>query len=395
MDVVLERIAAWEAAGLIDSAAAARLREAETSRSATVAAPAAPAQEVGMSAPGAARRAAVPLAGAFGPAVSIVEMFAYLGGAFLLGAYGAFVGRIAASSDSRDLIGGTGAALAALVVAAAGLWLRGGDARRRRAAGVFFAVATGAAALSGWAFATAAGLTSTQVNVAAAVVATLAAIAFRAIQPALLTQATLLGASTALAAFVLDWLQSIVDPGQRFDDFGNPVLTGRPDPLPVLLFAAAWWLAFAVILGVLALREDGGHVADREAAGRRAGLTRLWAGLVAVVGLATAMTRSDYRAANDFGRVLEPWVGDALLLALAGVLVERAFRRDATAFIVAAAIAVITALSDFNFTYLSSSTEVGLLLEGLILLGAGFAADRLRRRVGGAGPGQPATPAAA
>ena len=47
------------------------------------------------------------------------------------------------------------------------------------------------------------------------------------------------------------------------------------------------------------------------------------------------------------------------------------------------------ALSDFNFAYLSSTTEVGLLIEGLILIAAGLAADRLRRRLGG--PGSPPT----
>jgi hypothetical protein len=39
------------------------------------------------------------------------------------------------------------------------------------------------------------------------------------------------------------------------------------------------------------------------------------------------------------------------------------------------------ALSDFNFNYLSTTTEVGLLIEGVILLAAGFAADRVRRRI--------------
>jgi hypothetical protein len=48
----------------------------------------------------------------------------------------------------------------------------------------------------------------------------------------------------------------------------------------------------------------------------------------------------------------------------------------------AAALGLMVALSDFNFTYLSSSTELGLLIEGVILLGAGVAADRLRRRIG-------------
>lgn len=394
MDAVLERIAAWEAAGLIDAVTAARLRQAELSRPAEPSSSGLPIEAPG---PGGARHPSSALAEALGPPVSIVEMFAYLGGTFLLGAYGAFVGRIAAETQSRDLVSGVGAAIAAQVVTAVAFALRRGDARRRRAAGAFLAVATGAFMLSGYSFASAARLEPVEINLVAASVATVAAIAFRVIHPALLTQATMLAAATALAAFVLDWLRSIVDVGVRFDESGNLVPTDRPDQLPLVIFAAAWWLAFAVILGGLALREAAGTQPDVAAARRRAGLTRLWAGLVAVIGLTTAVMRSDYRTANDYGRVLEPWIGDLALVVLAAVLVERAFRRDANAFILAAAIALIAALTDFNFTYLSSSTEVGLLIEGLILLGAGFAADRLRRRVGGSGvdPGRPITPATA
>ena len=77
--------------------------------------------------------------------------------------------------------------------------------------------------------------------------------------------------------------------------------------------------------------------------------------------------------------------------------VERAFRRDANTFVYTAALGLMVALSDFNFTYLSSSTELGLLIEGTILLGAGFAADRLRRRIGHPAPepeiAAPAAPA--
>ena len=62
---------------------------------------------------------------------------------------------------------------------------------------------------------------------------------------------------------------------------------------------------------------------------------------------------------------------------------RRAFRRGANTFVYAAALALIIALTDFNFSYLSDSTEVGLLIEGLILLGAGFAVSKLRQRIGG------------
>ena len=80
------------------------------------------------------------------------------------------------------------------------------------------------------------------------------------------------------------------------------------------------------------------------------------------------------------------------MLVLAAVLVERAFRRDATSFIYAAALGLIVALTDFNVSYLSNSTEIALLIEGLILLGVGVAADRLRRRIGQSGDTPPVQP---
>ena len=80
------------------------------------------------------------------------------------------------------------------------------------------------------------------------------------------------------------------------------------------------------------------------------------------------------------------------MLVLAAVLVERAFRRDATSFIYAAALGLIVALTDFNVSYLSNSTEIALLIEGLILLGVGVAADRLRRRIGRSGDAPPVEP---
>jgi hypothetical protein len=111
-------------------------------------------------------------------------------------------------------------------------------------------------------------------------------------------------------------------------------------------------------------------------------VTRLWAGLVAVIGLASAVTRSSYDSAAGYARAIEPWVGDLAIILLAAILVERAFRRDASTYVYAAALGLMIALTDFNFTYLSSSTDVGLLIEGIILLVAGIGADRLRRRIG-------------
>ena len=122
-------------------------------------------------------------------------------------------------------------------------------------------------------------------------------------------------------------------------------------------------------------------------------MTRFWAGLVAVVGLASALTQTGNLGDDRYGRVLEPWIADVAILALAAILTERAFRRGSNAFILAAAIGLIIALTDFNFSYLSESTDVGLLIEGGILLAVGFTGDRLRRRLDHAG-GVPPAPVA-
>jgi hypothetical protein len=363
MDSVLERIAAWEAAGLIDAATAERLRASEAARPADVGAPARPGPSQ--------------LASSFGPPVSIGEMFAYLGGAFLLGGYAALVARLSSEAADPDIWRAAGAALAALAAAIAAIQLLRGDARRRRAAGVFFGVSVASLFAAWLALGNVIGLDGSPATALGAAAAALGALLFRQIHPALLTQFALLAAITGLVAAVLDWLRSVVSPT---GEFGEPVATGL-DPIMLVAVSAIAWLGLALVFGWLALREARlGQ--DRDAAVRRASLTRMWAGLTAVLGLTSAVTRSGTLGSNEFGRVLEPWIGDLALLVLAAVLVERAFRRDSNAFVYAAAIAVMIALSDFNFSYLSATTEVGLLIEGVILLGAAFAADRLRRRIG-------------
>jgi hypothetical protein len=389
MDQVLERIAAWEAAGVIDSATADRLRLAETER---------PSKGESATRPGPSSIASV-----FGPGVTIGEMFAYLGGAFLLGAYETFVFR-AAGPDGPPLLPITiGTAIAAIALALLGAYLMKGDARRRRAAGVMFALAVAHIGSAGVAAAGAANLGWPAAGVIGAAAATLAAIAFRLVHPALLTQVALLASITSFAALLLSWLESVVFPAPSFDRIGEFIPEGGPDPLLLVAISAAWWLAVAVIIGLIGLREA--RNAGDDAAGRRAALTRLWAGLVAVIGLATSVSRSAYLEWSGYTRVVQPWVGDLAILVLSAILVERAFRRETSAYVYAAALGLMIALTDFNFTYLSSSTEVGLLIEGVILLAVGVGADRLRRRIGqsappsaaadepAAGPDTPATPA--
>lgn len=376
MDTVLERIAAWQAAGLIDAETAERLRADEGAH--RLAHPA-PTQSADESARDRVRGPST-IGQMLGPGVSIGEMFSYLGGAFLLAAYDAFLVRTAGFGPNAELTMTLGLGAAAVVLTVIGLVLRRGDERRRRASGVVFAVSVAQAAGAGAGIAMLLDVGPEVVGVVVALIAAAVAVGHRLVQPALLTQLTMLAALTGLAAAILSWFTAIVAPGPAFTEFGEVAENGvRTDPLLAVIVSAGAWLAFAVAVGLIGLREAS---SGDPAADRRAALSRIWAGLVAVVGLAMAITRSDYLGGNEFGRVLEPWVADVALVGLAVVLVERAFRRDASTFVYAAALALIIALTDFNFSYLTDSTEAGLLVEGLILLGAGFAADRLRRRVG-------------
>ena len=277
---------------------------------------------------------------------------------------------------------GAGSLLAALVLAALGVWLVTGDARRSRAAGVVFVAAVGYVGGGVAILADFAGIEWPLVAVVAGVAAGTAALVLRVLHPSVLTQFGLLGALTSLAGALLAWAESLVVPVRSFDDNGILVRSG-PDPVLLAVAAAAWWLVVAVVIGLIGLLESRAAEAGDPAAERRASLSRFWAGLVAVAGLASAITRSDYDLNDEFQRAIPAWIGDLALVVLSAVLVERAFRRDTTAYVYPAALGLILALSDVNVTYLSNSTEVALLVEGFILLGVGLAADRLRRRIGG------------
>ena len=377
MQLILDRIAGWEAAGLIDPDTALRLRSDEQER-------AEPELPESVDERDAAKRRGGPsaIAQIVGPGVTIVEMFAYLGGAFLLGALDLFI----TESAGFDADGGVGLAIGYGIVAVAliaiGRFMAQGDARKRRAAGVLFAVAVGHVATAGFALTAAFSLDLQVAGVVVAAWATVVAVALRLYLPALTTQFTLLASLTGLAAAVLSLIEHMVVPETIFTDSGAVVPSGGPDPLLILVASAAWWLGFAALLGVFGLIEARSR--DDPATGRRGAMTRLWAGITAVAGLAMAISQSAYDPqTGEWGRVLEPWIGDLALVVLALILVERAFRRGANTFVYAAALALVIALTDFNFSYLSDSTEVGLLVEGLILLAAGFAVSKLRQRIGG------------
>jgi hypothetical protein len=397
MDPVLARIDEWQHAGLIDPTTADRLRAAEAATAAQAAQAGAPDRGLAPTTapPAGARpipapgRIGVSAADVLGPGPTVVEMFAYLGGGFLLAAWTTFVTRLSGDNGNFAVTAG-GLLVAAVVLAAIGLVLRTGDDRRRRAAGVAFLGATlytvGAAAgmLNGLNV-----YGSVQFLILATIGVAVAAIV-RFIHAGLLTQFGLLAAITTFAAAALQWLRDIVAP-VNFSEKGEPI-GAVPNPLLLIGVSTVVWLLVAVGMGLLAVRETGARrdsAAAPGAPGRRATLTRFWAGSTAVAGLASSLSTSGELGNGDWGRIVAPWIMDAALVVLAAILVERAFRRHSGAFLFAAGVALVIALTDFNFTYLTSSVELGLLIEGGLLLAVGFGADRLRRRLAGPAAGSP------
>ena len=364
-------IAALEAAGLIDGPLAARLREAAAGADESTP----PGSDDG---------------GSFlGPSITVGELFAYLGAAFVLGGWIAFIANLSTTSHPTEIL--TGAmALSALVTFGLGLVLARGDSRRRRAAGVAFLATTILAAGSAAYLVQMDFLRNTLQDqapgVLIAVVTVVVAALLRRVLPAVATQVGLVLSLAELGGAILSWVKSIAYP----TDFGSGgAYTTNPVPQPsepvgLIVAAVAWWLLLAFGLGLLGLFEVR-HQATDPGASRRAATTRFLAGLVAVVGTAIELTANGSLGGDQYGRLVEPWIGDLALLAIATVLLERAFRRDSTAYILPAAIGLILAMSDFNFSYLAQSTYVGLLIEGGILLLVGFIGSRLRGRLRGAG----------
>jgi hypothetical protein len=367
-DQILERIDGWLEAGLIDSATADRLRTAE--RAAPAALPATPPSPI-------------QAAGAwFGPPSTIAEWFGYIGAAFLLAAWHVLSPGGTTFQDGLRWFG------PAIVFSLIGFGLITMSDRLGRAAGVAFLVATvhvyaGLHAILGPAN------PPPEPEVIATGLTVAAALAYRRLHPSVLTQIGFLGALLAFATSLLAWLRDAF-----FGAAASPVQMPQPSVLAMALLSVGWWLAWAVALGLLARWEwRVGEEAPVEAtpaeaaAARRGRVTRLAAGLTAVLGAMSGLwlTGSD-------GRALEPFVGDGVLILISGVLLAISIRFGSLTYLLPAATGFIAALTDLNARYVAQQTGTGiaLLLEGLILLGTGVVAEQLRRRLArhrGAGPG--------
>ncbi len=124
-------------------------------------------------------------------------------------------------------------------------------------------------------------------GVVSAAVALLAAAGLRIVHPAVLTQIAVLAWLTALAASATQLDRAGGFPGDVSEVTGIPTQSG-PDPIILVVASAAWWLATAMVIGLIGLREAGAR--DDPLALRRAAVSRFWAGLTAVIGLATAVS---------------------------------------------------------------------------------------------------------
>jgi len=355
---VLERIAAWEAAGLIEPETAERLRAAE-----------------------AAVESAAPSTRAVGAGVaswfrfSVAELFGYLGIGFLMAAYYWGVSQVAGETWEDGTGWAIGTGLAAIVYLVAGYVLRDRDDAVGRAAGPLLLIG-GVQVFVAVTFLFQDIPSAGEVS---AVVATLvwlaAALLARRALAALPTQSGLLAAIVSFAWAVAGWVGPIV--------FGRPIFDydagdAYANPLRPIAFIA-WMLGTAAVVGLLGEREEGASTED-PGAGRRAAVTRFWAGLTAVIGTGLGVVG---QVPGFYGRDLEPFVGDAILVFVAGALVALAMRLNATSYLIPAGLGVIIALTDLNASYIADELGQGpaLLIEGIALLGAGYGTELVRRRL--------------
>lgn len=350
---IVARIDEWLAAGLIDAQTAERLRAAEAEHAPDSGFPAAVAPSS---------------RGNIGDwfRFSAVEFFTYIGIGFLVAAYYYAVTR----EGPDDLVLGLAVALAAGVFLVAGLGMRGRAGAVGRAAGPALLVGGIQVPFAIYLVLASAALAE-EPQLAAATIGWLAvALVARWVLASLPTQAGWLVAAAAAGWFSALYLGSLI--------FGPSLDFEQPDPVRQLLMAG-WMSGVAVIIG-LAGQLEARTASTDPGAGRRAALTRFTAGMTALVGLSAALL---IEPIVNGGASLEPIVGQAILLAAAGVMVLASMRTNATAYLLPGGLAVIIALTSFNATYLTEEIGFGgaLLIEGIVLLGVGVGVQVLRSRM--------------
>lgn len=355
-DRILERIAAWQSAGVVDASTADRIRAAEAGTEPT------------------ARELAAPSAVSPSWFLSVGELFGYIGVGFLLAAYYWAVSKVA--DEPWGWAGGALVAAAAFLGVGYVVRTRGDAAGR--AAGPFLLV-------GGFQFFVAVTFLGIAVNadttlapVVATLVWTAVALLARRALASLPTQLGLLAAVVGFAWVFAGWAGPFIfgTPDVQFDELGNFI--GRSYSLRPVLFII-WMLAIAALLAFFGEGEARGG-ADDPGAGRRATLTRVWAALTAVIGTASSVLGV---AGGVYGRELDPILGDGVLLVVCAALVALAIRTGSVAYLLPAGLGVVIALTDLNGQFVMGEFGLGpaLLVEGLALLAAGYGTERLRRRL--------------
>ena len=272
--LVVRRIDAWEAAGLIDPETAERLRGAE--------ADAGPEPEAAEArAPGVGRAVGITAVG-----ITAVELFVYLGAAFVLGAWYALVASTSPSWEDSSARFAAAGLVAAIALALMGVAMAGRDARFRRAAGVAFLAAlpnlgAGVYLLADTLHPDVYPAPPTNALVASIVVL-VAALAARRLVPALTTQLGLAVSVATAGAFAMRWLDAVLLPrgGQEWD----PRPIDETAALVRVVLSMAWWWAVAAVMALLLVILD-----PRPRTEGRTRLGRVAVGLTAVLGTTSAV----------------------------------------------------------------------------------------------------------
>ncbi len=372
-DDLVAQVARWEAAGYIDRATATKLLEFEQSRGPD----AAGAHQATVAGATVGRTGSA--AGFFGPPVAVGELLGYVGGFFLLlGWHAVLESALGGDWTIEQRVRAIQLGFPAILLFGIAVVLGQTDPRRSRAAGVSFLLGAGYAGLAA---AAAVALVFGPLDspprdlVIAASALTVAAVA-RRVHPSVLTQVALVGSFTTLVHTSLVWAESVAFPS--VDPIEEPV-----DPVLGAVrvgVTLAWWLVAAFAIGVASEREAASAIAsseptERAARDRRAAVSRFACGLTAVIGTTIAVFQT-----MGFERIVPPILGDVAILLTSGVLMLASIRSGYGAFLYPAAFGVIVALTDANARTMGASGIGGaLIIEGLILVAAGFAAARLSR----------------
>jgi hypothetical protein len=364
--LVLGRIDAWEAAGLVDPETARRLREAETD--------AAPELEAAVSHPPPAGRTL---------GVTAVELFIYLGAAFVLGAWYALVASTIPSGESSSARFGVAGLIAGITLGLTGVAMARRDARLRRAAGVAFLAALPNLGVGVYLIADAlhpdsypAAPTNALV---ASIVVLVAALAARRVVPALTTQLGLAISVASVGVFAMGWLDAVLFPrgGQEWD----PRPIDETAALVRVVLAMAWWWVVAAVMALLLVILDP----QPRTAGRTL-LGRIAVGTTAVLGTTSAvLIRHDWVEGSSLADqpVLEPLVGALAILAVSGLLLVLAVKRASVGYLWPGGLGVFIALTWLNVQYLAveSGLWVALLVEAVVLFGVAFGMNRMGRQL--------------